>query len=77
MAKDIILARVTCGDRLGLVTCRGARPGDLLAQALAPNGDDVSGVFGRVIPAPDLIAQVKPWAQGSALLVLHRFTPDA
>jgi hypothetical protein len=76
MAKDVILAKVTCTDKVGLIVCRGARPGDLLAQALAPNGDDVCGVFGRVIPAADLIAQITPWALGEALLVLHRYTPD-
>jgi hypothetical protein len=76
MAKDIVLARVVCGDQPGLVLCRGARAGDMVAQALAKNGDDVRGVFGPVIPAVDVIAQVKGWAEGEALLVLHRFSPD-
>jgi hypothetical protein len=76
MAKDVILARVVCADAAGLVPCQGARAGDLIAQALADNGDDVKGIFGPVIPAADVIAQLKPWAQGSALLVLHRFSPD-
>ena len=47
-------------------------------QALAwVSGDDVSGVFGNIIPATDAIAQLKPHADIECLLQLLRTIPDA
>lgn len=77
MAKHIVLAMATTGDP-GLIACPGARPGDLVAQAMAmSNGDDVTGVFHPVIPGADVIAQARPAPGIHCLLQLHRFTPDA
>lgn len=76
MAREIVLAKVTTAQP-GLLVCRGARAGDLIAQAMAlSNGDDVSGVFHPVVPGPDTIAQARQGPDIECLLVLHRFTPD-
>jgi hypothetical protein len=77
MGKEIVLARVKAADQIGLTSCPGARPGDLVFQAMAPNGDSVLGVFHPIIPGNDVIAQARPWPEGAALLVLHRLLPDA
>ena len=76
MAKDFILAKVTAGDQPGLVRCLGARAGDLVAQAMAANGDSVLAVFHPVIQGTDVIAQAIPWATGKALIVVHRHSRD-
>ena len=77
MAKEIVLARVRARAEYDcLALCPGARAGDLVAQAMAPNGDSVLGIFYPVIPGSDRIAQCKGWAEGEALLVLHRFVPN-
>ena len=76
MAKDIVLAMATTAEP-GLVTCRGARPGDLVAQAMAlSNGDDVTGVFHPVIPGSDVIAQARQGPGINCLIQLHRFRQD-
>lgn len=55
----------------------GAQSGDRLLQAMAwSNGDDVSGVFGPVIPAHNVIAQVQPVGGIECLLQLLRIIPD-
>jgi hypothetical protein len=40
------------------------------------NGDDVSGLFGAVIPANGMIAQTKPVGGIECLLQLLRNVPD-
>lgn len=66
------------GSATGLIACPGARAGDQLVQAMAwSNGDDVSGVFGHVIPANEMIAQVKPIGGLECLLQLIRSIPEA
>jgi hypothetical protein len=41
------------------------------------NGDDVSGIFGPIIPANEIIAQTKPIGGIECLLQLLRTIPDA
>ncbi len=83
MARTIVLAYAVT-EGIGLIRCLGARPGDVVAQAIKspdpnnPNstGDDVTGVFHPVIPGADVIAQAKNAPGITCLLQLHRFTPD-
>lgn len=76
MAKETVLAKVKTGEP-GLLKCLGARPGDVIAQAMAlSNGDNVSGVFAPVIPGNDLIVQVRPGPDIDCLLLLHRYVAD-
>jgi hypothetical protein len=73
-----VLARVNTSDQVGLLPCPGAQSGDRVLQAMAwSNGDDVSGVFGPIIPANNVIAQVKPVGSLECLLQLLRTIPDA
>ena len=76
MAKEIVLAKVTTSEP-GLLQCYGTRAGDIVAQALAlSNGDNVTGIFAPVIPANELIAQVRQGPAIECLILLHRFAPD-
>lgn len=78
MGQINVLAKITAADAPGLVTCRGARAGDLVAQAIAwSNGDSVAGVFAPLIPVADGILQLKAWpGGGDVLLVLLRQVVD-
>lgn len=71
-----MLAKVTTAEP-GLLQCYGTRAGDIVAQALAlSNGDNVTGVFAPVIPANEMIAQVRQGPQIECLIMLHRFTTE-
>jgi hypothetical protein len=77
MAKIIVLAKVKTQEKPGLVHCYGTRAGDYVAQAMAlSNGDNVTGIFGPMIPADEIIAQVKPGPDIDCLLLLTRIIPD-
>lgn len=77
MARETVLAKVTTGDGPGILTCWGARAGDVVFQAIAlSNGDNVAGVFEPCIPGPDKIVQAKPAPGIECLIQLHRYVPD-
>jgi hypothetical protein len=75
--RKIVLAKVRTVESVGLLHCYGVQAGDVIVQAMAwSNGDDVSGVFAPIIPARELIAQIRPVGDLECLLVLHRVISD-
>lgn len=77
MARETILAKVTTADQPGIVICYGARPGDVVFQAIAlSNGDNVTGVFEPCIPGIDKIVQARAAPGIEALIQLHRYVSD-
>jgi len=70
----IRIAKVTTGEP-GTLLCHGVAAGDVLVQAMAmSNGDDVTGIFMRIVPGQDVIVQAKQGSGIECLLVLHRYT---
>jgi hypothetical protein len=75
--RKIVLAKVTTVESVGLLHVYGVQAGDVIMQAMAwSNGDDVTGAFGRVVPALETVAQIKPVGGLECILLLHRVVSD-
>lgn len=73
MAKAIRLAKATTTNKPGILQCYGARPGDVVVQAMAwSNGDDVTGVFMPLIPGNDIIIQERAAPGIECVILLQR-----
>ena len=77
MTKGMKIAKVMTEESVGMRRVFGVEAGDRILQAMAwSNGDDVSGVFAPIVPANEIVLQIKPVGHLEVLLVIERTLDD-